>query len=266
MPSDPVATVVVVSRDRWSLAVPTLEHLLSRTDPRHPMVLVESQAPRHVAAQLGRFEALGRVRIARRGHQLGGNEARNIGADGATTEWIAFVENDCLMSDEWLERLIEFGESHDAASVFPAYLTDGPTGPIVHGVGADLRVDGPDGCRTLREIHYELERPWFQVAREIGPVERVQSEPHALLIRRSMLEQMGGLDAGLWSWFDHVDLGLHHQRLGAPSWLVPDVTCTYLEPPPVSLTDLSSFLVRWSRDWYTRSLDHLCATWALDRQ
>jgi len=265
MPSGPVATVVVVSRDRWSLAARTLDHLLANTDPRHPVVVVEAHAPRRIAARFAQLEATGRIRVARRARHLSGNESRNIGADGARTEWVAFVENDSLMSAGWLERLIEVGEANDAGSAYPAYLTDGPHGPVVHGVGADLQLDGPDGSRILREFHHDLERPWFDLAHDIRPMARVQSEPHALVIRRSMLDEMGGLDESLWSWFDHVDLGLHHRHLGASAWLVPDVTCTYLQPPPVAVVDLPWFLLRWSREWYTRSLDHLCATWGLDR-
>jgi hypothetical protein len=39
-----------------------------------------------------------------------------------------------------------------------------------------------------------------------------------------------------------------------------------LAPPPVSLTDAPGFLLRWSKAWYERSLDHLCAVWGLDRE
>jgi GT2 family glycosyltransferase len=265
MATEAVATVVVTCRDRWSLAASTLDHLLSRTDGRHPVVVVEAKAPKPVAAHFARLEAAGRIRVARRDRHVPGNEARNIGIDGARTEWIAIVENDCLMSEGWLERLLAVAESRDAASAFPAYLTDGPAGPIVHGVGADLEIDGPPGNERVLELHHDLDRRWFEVAREIGPMERVQSEPHALLVRRSLLDEIGGFDEGLWSWLDHVDLALHHRRLGAASWLVPDATCTYLEPPPIARSDLAMFLLRWSEKWLLRSLDHLCATWGLDR-
>jgi hypothetical protein len=96
-------------------------------------------------------------------------------------------------------------------------------------------------------------------------VARVQSEFHTLVVRREFLERLGGLDEGLLSWFDHTDLALHHQRLGAVAWFVPEVTSMYLAPPPVSLRDLRMFLSRWGRDWYERSLRHLCRVWDLDR-
>jgi GT2 family glycosyltransferase len=259
------ATVIVVSRDRWSLAPRTLDLLLARTDPRHPIVVVDGRAPRTVAAGFDRLAASGRIRVARRDRFLASNEARNVGADGARTEWIAFVENDAVLSDGWLDALLEAGEARGAASVYPAYLERGRNGPTVHGLGADLDVAGPVGARHLREHQLHLGRAWRDVATEVAPAARVQAEPHAIAIRREVLEQMGGLDEAILSWFDHTDLALHHQRLGAVSWFVPDVTCLYLAPPPVAYNDLANFLLRWGGDWFDRSLDHLCEVWGLDR-
>lgn len=261
----PLATVVVVARDRWAQAPATLDLLLARTDPRHDVVVVDARAPRRVAAAFDRSAASGRVRVVRRGRFLAANEARNLGADGARTEWIAFVENDVVLSDGWLDTLVAAGESHGAASAYPVYLCDSRDGERVHGLGADLDLGETQGVRYIRERQHDLNRLWRDVAADVEPVERVQSEFHAVVVRRELLERMNGLDEGLLSWFDHTDFALHHQRLGASAWLVPEVTCRYLAPPPVSVTDVPSFLLRWSGDWYERSLDRLCSAWDLDR-
>jgi GT2 family glycosyltransferase len=265
VPVVPTATVVVTARDRWSQAPETLDVLLARTDPRHPVVVVDGRSPRPVAGALDRVAATGRIRITRSHHLLAANEARNLGADGARTEWIAFVENDVVPSEGWLDTLLATGEARAAASAYPAFLQPGRDGPFVHGLGADLEVGGEWGSRYVREHQHHLNRLWREVADEVEPAERVQSELHTLAVRRELLERIGGLDEGLLSWFDHTDLALHHHRLGAAAWFVPEVTCLYLAPPPVSLSDVPGFLLRWSKDWYERSLDRLCAVWGLDR-
>jgi GT2 family glycosyltransferase len=258
-------TVIVVSRDRWSVAPATLDLLLARTKAHHPVVVVDGRAPQSVAAGFDRLAASGRISVVRTRRYLPGNEARNIGLERARTEWVAFVENDAVLSDGWLDALLEVGEARDAASVYPAYLQAGHRGLVVHGLGADLDVGGPPGRGYVRERQFAIGRPWSDVAPGLTPVARVQAEPHALLVRREVLDRMGGLDESLLSWFDHTDLALHHRRLGLESWFVPEVTCTYLVPPPLALHDVRSFLLRWSRDWYERSLDRLCTVWALDR-
>jgi hypothetical protein len=256
--------VVVVSRDRWSLAPVTLDLLLDRTDPRHPVVVVDGRAPRRVAALFDRIAMSGRIAVARRERILASNEARNIGACGARTEWVAFVENDVVVSDGWLEALIAAGEARGAASVYPAYLEPSPGGPVVHGVGAELEIGGPPGARYLRERQFHIGRPWHEVAGQVAPAARVQAEPHAVVVRREVLERLGGLDEGLLSWFEHTDLALHHRRLGAESWFVPDATCVYLAPPPIAVGDVPGILLRWGGDWFERSRDHMCAAWGLD--
>src|SRR5262249_5504457 len=122
MGAKPTATVVVTARDRWAQAPATLDSLLAHTDPRHPVVVVDARAPRRVAAAFDTVARSGRVRVVRRRRHLAGNEARNLGADGAATEWIAFVENDSVLSDGWLDALIAAGESKDAASAYPVFL------------------------------------------------------------------------------------------------------------------------------------------------
>ena len=221
MTTEPTATVVVVCRDRWSLAPETLHALVARTDPRHPIVVIDARAPRPVGAVFDRLAAIGRIGIARRPRVLGGNEARNVGAEGARTEWLAFVENDVVVSDGWLDVLLALGERTGAASVYPAFLEPADPDPVVHGLGCDLELGGPEGRRFLRERQHHLRRPWSEVAGDVHPVARVQAEPHVLAMRREFLDAMGGFDEALLGWFDHTDVGLHHLRLGAESWLAP---------------------------------------------
>lgn len=264
MASTPRATVVVVARDRWAQAPRTLEDLLVRTAPEYPLVVVDGNAPRSVATTFNRIEATGRIRVARRTRFLASNEARNVGADGARTEWLAFVENDTVMSDGWLDQLIDAGEAHDATTVYPAFLQMRRGRMTVHGLGAELDVHGPEGARVIRETQHHSGAVWEDIRSGLEPVERVQAEPHAIVIRREFLERIGGFDEALLSWFDHTDLALHHLRHEAAAWFVPSVTCTYAPPPPVSVSDIPTFLLRWGPSWYERSLERLCAAWGLD--
>lgn len=262
--TSPTATVVVVSRDRWSPSLQTLAALLTHTDLRHPVVVVDGAAPRGVAATFDRVARSGRVRVVRRARFLAGNEARNLGADGVRTEWLAFVENDCWFDNGWLDVLVAFGEANDAATVYPAYLEASADGRRVHGLGADIELSGPPGARRFREHMPLLGRRWDEVAAWLQPSPRPQAEPHAFVIRREVLARIGGFDEDLLGWFDHVDLGLHHLRMGFTAWMVPTATCLYDPPPPVHRHDIASFALRWSTEWFERSLRHLCATWDLD--
>ncbi|MFN8024906.1 MAG: hypothetical protein U0W40_00700 [Acidimicrobiia bacterium] len=185
-------------------------------------------------------------------------------AGGTSTEWLAFVENDVMLDDGWLDTLLDRAEATGADVVYPAYLQDTATGPKVHGLGAEIELTGAAGARRIGELQHELGRPWAEVAPTVDEADRPQSEPHCFVMRRALYDDLGGLDEELLGWFDHVDLGLHVLELGVRSRMVPTVTCTYVPPPPLARVDWRSFATRWGRPWYDASRARLCATWGLD--
>lgn len=269
MASTPAATVIVNSRDRWTHAPETLELLVERTHARHRIVVEDGAAPPQVATAFDRIAAAsdGRVRISRHDRYLGSNEARLAGMAYVDTDWVAFVENDCVLDEGWLDTLIAVAERHDAASAFPLYLERSADGPVVHGTGADLEVSGPPGRQRIRQHAPYMQRPLAEVAEIPGALvagPRIQAEPHTVVIRRAVLDEMGGPDPELLGWFEHVDLALHHLRLGVESWFVPEVHCLYLPAERLERGEVSTFLLRWGRPWFDHSLARMCEAWGLD--
>ena len=259
------ATVVVTARDRWSEAPAALDRLIASTGPDAQIVVVDGAAPRSIGAKFDRLADQGAIRVVRQERFLAANEAKNLGAEGVKSEWIAFIENDVFLSDGWLDRLIRVAEERDATAVYPAYLHEDHDGRwVVHGLGCDLEFTGPEGRQWVKERQHHLFEPWGEVRASVGVIERPQAEPHAVVVRRSLVEGIGGFDEQLLSWFEHTDLALHIRKRGGSSWLVPDVTCLYRPPPPLAFSDYRSFGLRWSADWLTMSLVRLCEVWGLD--
>jgi GT2 family glycosyltransferase len=60
-----------------------------------------------------------------------------------------------------------------------------------------------------------------------GPVEWVSGA--SMLLRRTMLEEIGLLDEGLYTYFDDVDLCLRARRAGWETWFVPESRVVHLE-------------------------------------
>lgn len=262
----PVATVVVVARDRWSGTPPLVQQLLGATESSHPVVVVASGVPARVRRDLDTVTVVDRVTTVEHLDFLPGNTARNLGAGAApaSTDWFAFVENDVVLDAGWLDTLLDRAIAAGADLVYPAYLQDTPSGPKVHGLGADVELVGAPGARRVREVQHDLGRPWVEVAPTAREAERTQPEPHCFVMRREFYDDLGGLDAHLLGWFDHVDLGLHVLDRGARSLVVPAVTCTYVPPPPLASVDYRSFVTRWGRPWYEASRRRICDTWGLD--
>jgi glycosyltransferase involved in cell wall biosynthesis len=98
----PLVTAVVPTRNRPGLVCRAVRSALNQTYPNlEVVVVVDGPDPATVAA----LEELRNpcVRIIALSENVGGSEARNIGAREARGEWIALLDDD----DEWLNRKVE---------------------------------------------------------------------------------------------------------------------------------------------------------------
>ncbi len=50
---------------------------------------------------------------------------------------------------------------------------------------------------------------------------------------------------------------------GGSVYLEPESVITYLTPPPLALSDLPYFMLRWSHSWNTATLHHFQSKWKL---
>lgn len=259
------ATVIVTSRDRWDHAGATLDRLLERTDDRHRIVVVDGAAPPDVATEFDRVRASGRIEVVRSERFLATNEGRRLALDrGVDTDWVAFVENDAVPSDGWLDTLIERADAAGVASTFPVYLEDTQWGRVVHGSGADLEISSTPTGRRLREVSPYCFELWSEVRDLLIEAPRHQAEPHCLVVRSDFLESTGAPDPELLGWFEHLEMALHHLDAGAECRLVPEVTCLYLAPTRLRPRELPTFLLRWGRGWYEHSRRRMCDRWDID--
>ena len=97
----------------------------------------------------------------------------------------------------------------------------------------------------------KLLSPWATVLpkpKEACPVEWVSGA--SMILRRTMLEQIGLLDEGLYTYFDDTDICLRARRAGWETWYVPESQVIHLEG---ASTGVASRLVKPRRRpsyWY----------------
>jgi glycosyltransferase involved in cell wall biosynthesis len=100
--SRPLVTAVIPTRNRPVLVCRAVRSALGQTYPHlEVVVVVDGPDPATVAALEELREP--RVRIIALSENVGGGEARNIGAREARGEWVALLDDD----DEWMNRKIE---------------------------------------------------------------------------------------------------------------------------------------------------------------
>jgi histidinol-phosphate phosphatase family protein len=149
-------------------------------------IVVPTAGRPSLGALLVRLAELGiptdRIRVVEDLERRGPAHARNLGWRAASADWIAFLDDDVLPDDDWLELL-----ERDLASA----------GPQVAGSQGRIRVPLPEGRRPTdweRNVHGLESAVWATAD---------------IVLRRSVLEELGGFDERFPRAFrEDADLGL----------------------------------------------------------
>jgi len=203
--------------------------LRDQTYPIAEIVIVdngsEDGAP-EAAEQIG-------ARVIRMGSNTGFSRAVNRGIEACTTEWLAIVNSDVILTPNWLESLItaarQPGIWFAAGKILNASrreLIDGTYDLLCRGGCAWRLGNGrPDGREfsNARDI-------WF-------------APGTASLFRAELFRQLGSFDEQFESYLEDVDLGLRCACLNYPGRYVPAAVAYHAG---------SASLGRWHRETVRR--------------
>ena len=254
-------TVVVVPRERFSVARRSLESLIANTPAGFDMVYVDGGSPPPLCRYLKQAAARHGFRLLRYDCYLSPNEARNIGFAGVTTPYVVFVDNDVIFAPGWLENLVACAEETGAWLVGPLYCLGDPVHEIIHMAGGEVFLEDNSEGRWLYEVHRYAEEPLAHVRHRLERTPTQVVEFHTMLVQSEALRRLGPLDEGLMCTREHLDLCLRVLRAGGTVYLEPRAVITYLQPPPLAWSDIPFYILRWSDEWARASDRRLTETW-----
>ena len=260
----PQATIVVVARERFSLARRSLESIYEDTKFPFKLVYVDGGSPTSIKRYLETKASEKGFQLIRADHYLSPNQARNLGLRQVKSKYVVFIENDVLVSSGWLEALVRCAQETGAWVVGPLYLMGEPKEQIIHMAGGVSHIKQENGKRMLYEKDYF---PGMRLSDVPVPLQRKQCELvefHCMLVRTEVFDQIGPLDENLLSVREHDDLCLVIREKGGSVYLEPNSVVSYVHPPPLALSDFSYFTLRWSEKWIKASLQHFHKKWNLD--
>ena len=99
-------TIIVVHRDRFSLAVESLNQIVAATPGAYKLLYIDAGSPRKVAAELKHICDENGFRYERYDELLSPAQSRNRGHRLADTKYVAFIESCTFVADNWLQGLI----------------------------------------------------------------------------------------------------------------------------------------------------------------
>ena len=171
----PTVAVIVAAHNADETLAETLESLLGQSHRDWEAIVVDDGSTDRTAELTGGYAKRDeRIRLIRQ-EQAGESSARNAGISLALSEWLLFLDSDDWLQPEALARL---------------------TGALVEDPGVDVAYSGwgrvtPDG--QLASTHV-----WSRPAEIFASLARTNMlAVHSCLVRRSMVEELGGFDASL---------------------------------------------------------------------
>lgn len=261
-------TIVVTPRERFSCTQQSLNSIYEHTLIPFELVYVDGNSPAKIKRYLQQQAKQKNFYHLRTDYYLSPNRARNLGLEIVQTKYqtkyVVFVDNDVIVSPGWLSHLVNCAEETSATVVGPLMCQNEPVHEIVHFAGGESHIFCDiKGRRRLREKMYLQGRKVADIRDRLKRQETELAEFHCVLVRTKIFEQIGKLDEGMLNTKEHLDFCMEVARSGGKIYFEPDCIVTYVPGPPLEISDLTYYMLRWSDAWVLDSLHRLREKWDL---
>ncbi|MBD2344567.1 glycosyltransferase family 2 protein [Anabaena subtropica] len=262
--SEPIITLVVVPRERFSCTQESLESIYEHTEIPFKLIYVDGNSPTKVSKYLQIQAQTKNFKLIRTDYYLSPNHARNIGLSHVDTKYLVFVDNDVVVSPGWLKALVNCAETTGATVVGPLMCEKQPIHQRVHFAGGESHiVIDVKGRRHLREKMYKQGHQVSDLRPQLQQTETELAEFHCTLVRTEIFERISYLDEEMLNTKEHLDFCMNVREAGGKIYFEPDSLVTYVPGPPLEWSDLHFYMLRWSDAWTLGSLQRIRAKWNL---
>ena len=258
-------TVGFLPRERFSLAHESLECLLTFTQGDFNLVIVDCNIPEKYKKRMVKvLKGFKNVRFLRFENYLLPNQSRNRLVEETGDDYLCFLENDILVEDNWLTKLVNACEESPVSVAVP-HIMEGrvPLGPAhFDWRHHHLReISHPDGTRIeiLPRTDWEdYEGDKFKRRREIF------MEAHCMLFHRKVFNEFGRFDEEHNS-REEIDMSLKLYRANIPVWFEPESHVHFLSPDKTTLEseEKEFFKFKWNLERAMRSHQQIQEKWNL---
>lgn len=159
------------------------------------------------------------VKIITLNENTGFARGNNIGFKASSSQYLATLNNDTIVSKDWLQALYESAEADRAVGMVASKILLGREGREIDSVGMLVYPDG----MTRQRGRGQLDSGQFD-----GSDEVLFPSACAALYRSKMLEEIGFFDEDFFSYCEDSDLGLRGRLAGWKAVITPKAVVRHL--------------------------------------
>jgi GT2 family glycosyltransferase len=205
----PTASVIIVNMNGREDLERCLPAIMRQDYDNCEILLIDNASTDGSCEYVAR--AFPEVRIVRNDANLGYAGANNIGFQLARGEYLAVLNPDTEVRAGWLRELVLALDAHPEAGLATPKILMMDEPSLVNTCGNNITITGLTFCRGLDEPAESFER--------LEAVSAVSGA--AFVIRRSVLEAIGGFDEDFFMYFEETDLSLRAALAGFACLYVP---------------------------------------------
>ncbi|GEM_PF-3406857 len=176
----PLTSIILLTRNNLEYTQKCLESIRRYTPEPHEIIVVDNGSTDGTVEFLGQEKG---VTLVQNGENLGFPLGNNRGIREAKGNYLLFLNNDTIVTEGWLRRLIACAESDPRVGIV------GPCSNYVAGLQIVPQVPYGEDMDKMQEFAraWSLERAgkWENVGRVIG---------FCMLVKREVIEAIGGFD------------------------------------------------------------------------
>jgi len=218
----PLVSVVVVTHNRaqrLTALLRTLEHQTLGPD-RFEVIVVDDASSDETARALEEEmkRSVLQLRVVRRGPPAGRAAARNAGWREARGQLLAYIDDDCVAAEDWLEEGVRVSQAHADA--------------VVQGRVDPIPAEEAERSQATRTQRIDRAGPYFQTCNIFYP--------------RALIERLGGFDEATFVLHGGEDTDLAWRALatGAPA-VFAERARVYHAVHHLSLVERLRFAAHW---------------------
>jgi GT2 family glycosyltransferase len=263
--SYPQVTLIVVPNQCFNYTQRSLESIYKHTNIPFKLIYVDGYSPKKVKQYLEAQSQEKGFRLIRTDKYVSPNQARNIGLQHVDTEYVVLMNNDVLVTADWLNNLIGCAQNTGSSVVSPVCLQGTVENLAIHSAGGCLEFQYKDGNLDLFEQRSFVKNSFDKVQPLITRKPTQIVDFSCVLVHTPILNKIGNLDNNLINFGQNIDFALSVFAVGGSIYLEPESIVNYLPVTELDFSDMPYYLLIWNYVWKRKSINYFQEKWGLTK-
>lgn len=242
----PKVSILIPNKDHKDDLKKCIESILNKsTYSNYEIIIIENNSIKDETFDYYKeLEKNDKIKVVTYEDEFNYSKINNYGAQSADGEYLLLLNNDTeVISPEWMEELLMYGQRKDVAVVGAKLYYEDDTiqhAGIVVGLGSD---------RAAGHTHYGVDRENVGYMGRLYYAQAVSAVTGAcMLVRKSIYDELGGLDEEFTVAFNDVDFCLRAREKGYLNIFTPYCEMYHYESKSRGFEDTRSKKKRFKRE------------------